>query len=241
MISITGRRVFGSRVKLSCRPSPINSARFNSWTAVTIWRIGTSLSVDGVGLLTAAAAPTESTLGISMTCPLVSISAYTLPISRNFMTSRYVAGLLALLAAPVWPQTGQTQDDAMAKQRNAAAAMQDSLAKQQAAVQKQTQQTGTGSFFVLPHAASLGTVTGSVSAPIVAPALVPGCDPLPPGEVESLVGETAERDGLSADLLRTVMKQESGFRPCAVSPKGAMGLMQLMPATAEQLGIEIGR
>jgi soluble lytic murein transglycosylase-like protein len=157
------------------------------------------------------------------------------------MTSRYVAGLLALLAAPMWAQTGQTQDDAMAKQRNAAAAMQDSLAKQQAAVQKQTQQTGTGSFFVLPRAASLGTVTGSVSAPIVAsmaPALVPGCDPLPPGEVESLVGETAERDGLSADLLRTVMKRESGFRPCAVSPKGAMGLMQLMPATAEQLGIE---
>ena len=53
-----------------------------------------------------------------------------------------------------------------------------------------------------------------------------------------MVGETADRDGLSADLLRTVMQRESGFRPCAVSSKGAMGLMQLMPATAEQFGID---
>ena len=51
------------------------------------------------------------------------------------------------------------------------------------------------------------------------------------------MGETSERDGVSPDLLRSVMKQESGFRPCAVSSKGAMGLMQLMPATAEQLGV----
>jgi soluble lytic murein transglycosylase-like protein len=63
------------------------------------------------------------------------------------------------------------------------------------------------------------------------------CDPLPAPKVESLLGETAEREGVSADLLRSVMKQESGFRPCAVSSKGAMGLMQLMPATAEQFGI----
>ena len=153
-------------------------------------------------------------------------------------SNKYVAGLLALLAAPLWAQTSQNQDDAIARQRNAAAAMQDSLAKQQAAVEKQMQQTGgSGSFFVLPRAASLGTVTGTVTAPMVAP-LVPDCDPLPPREVESLVGEPADRDGLSADLLRTVMQRESGFRPCAVSSKGAMGLMQLMPATAEQFGID---
>jgi len=79
-------------------------------------------------------------------------------------------------------------------------------------------------------------VTGSLPAPPATPVML-DCDPLPAPKVESLLGETAEREGVSADLLRSVMKQESGFRPCAVSSKGAMGLMQLMPATAEQFGI----
>jgi soluble lytic murein transglycosylase-like protein len=39
-------------------------------------------------------------------------------------------------------------------------------------------------------------------------------------------------------LLRAVMERESGFHPCAVSPKGAKGLMQLMPDTAAQLGVK---
>ena len=90
---------------------------------------------------------------------------------------------------------------------------------------------------MLPRAVSLGPVSGSVTVPTVA-APWTDCDPLPAPQVDSLVGETAEREGLSADLLRSVMKQESAFRPCAVSSKGAMGLMQLMPSTAEQLGIQ---
>jgi len=114
--------------------------------------------------------------------------------------------------------------------------MQESLAKQQASIQRQQGTAGSGGFFALPRAASLGGVTGSLPAPMAMP-IVPDCDPLPAPKVESLLGETAERDGVPADLLRSVMKQESGFRPCAVSSQGAMGLMQLMPATAEQFGI----
>jgi soluble lytic murein transglycosylase-like protein len=63
------------------------------------------------------------------------------------------------------------------------------------------------------------------------------CEPLPKAQAAQLIRETAAREGLTPDLLRAVIGQESSFRPCAVSPKGAMGLMQLMPATAQQLGV----
>jgi soluble lytic murein transglycosylase-like protein len=54
---------------------------------------------------------------------------------------------------------------------------------------------------------------------------------------EPLVQEHAARQSLRPDLVRAVIQVESGFNPEARSPKGAMGLMQLMPATARNLGV----
>ena len=54
---------------------------------------------------------------------------------------------------------------------------------------------------------------------------------------QELAAEAARREGLDERLLISVMETESGFRPCAVSPKGALGLMQLMPATALEWGV----
>lgn len=54
---------------------------------------------------------------------------------------------------------------------------------------------------------------------------------------DDLISEHSRANGVRADLVRAVMQVESGFNPYARSPKGAMGLMQLMPATAKQYGV----
>ena len=54
---------------------------------------------------------------------------------------------------------------------------------------------------------------------------------------DDLVVTHASRNGLRPELVRAVIQVESGFNPRARSPKGAMGLMQLMPATARTLGV----
>jgi cell wall-associated NlpC family hydrolase len=53
-----------------------------------------------------------------------------------------------------------------------------------------------------------------------------------------LFAEASRRTGVSAELLAAVAKVESSFRPDAVSPAGAQGLMQIMPATARGLGVD---
>ena len=58
-----------------------------------------------------------------------------------------------------------------------------------------------------------------------------------PAELEPLIVEAAQVHRLPATLIRAVIKTESNFCSWAVSPKGAMGLMQLMPGTAAFLGV----
>jgi soluble lytic murein transglycosylase-like protein len=52
-----------------------------------------------------------------------------------------------------------------------------------------------------------------------------------------LIDEAAVRYDLNPALIRSVMQTESAFNPSAVSPAGAMGLMQLMPELAEEFGV----
>lgn len=58
------------------------------------------------------------------------------------------------------------------------------------------------------------------------------------GDVLVLLREAAARNRLDPALVRAVVAVESAFRTDAVSPKGAQGLMQLMPATAAALGVQ---
>jgi soluble lytic murein transglycosylase-like protein len=56
-------------------------------------------------------------------------------------------------------------------------------------------------------------------------------------QYEDLISEHSRLNGVRSDLVRAVMQVESAFNPNAISPKGAMGLMQLMPATMRQYGV----
>jgi len=112
----------------------------------------------------------------------------------------------------------------------AQAAMAASLEKQRAAITKQVDSligrptTPAASFFTVPW--------------IDFPSFVlPPCDPLPGEQLDKLVEQSSKQEGVQADLIRGVINQESGGRPCAISFKGAQGLMQLMPATAAQFGV----
>jgi soluble lytic murein transglycosylase-like protein len=78
--------------------------------------------------------------------------------------------------------------------------------------------------FVVPEATSVRTTRPA---------------PLERGRLyDDLIEEHARLNSIRSDLVRAVVQVESGFNPYAVSPKGALGLMQLMPATAQQFGVK---
>jgi soluble lytic murein transglycosylase-like protein len=58
-----------------------------------------------------------------------------------------------------------------------------------------------------------------------------------PSRFDPLIRNTASQFGVDAALVKAVVHVESGFDPRAVSPKGASGLMQLMPQTASRYGV----
>ncbi len=57
-------------------------------------------------------------------------------------------------------------------------------------------------------------------------------------QILNVVNQIAEKHGVDEKLVQALIKQESGFNPKAKSKAGAMGLMQLMPSTAKNLGVQ---
>ncbi len=101
--------------------------------------------------------------------------------------------------------------------------MEPSLAKQRASVRAQVEAAATHST--------------AWAIPMIVPEGA-DCEPVSQPELARMIDDIAPRQNVNPDLVREVARQESGFHPCAVSPKGAAGLMQLMPATQAQFQVK---
>jgi soluble lytic murein transglycosylase-like protein len=116
----------------------------------------------------------------------------------------------------------------------ARAAETGSAALQEASIEKQR-----ASARVQEAAVAARNPSTSVNLPAPSPVLageIP-CERSPASEIREIVDEGARRAGLSAELVRAVVRKESAYNPCASSIKGAQGLMQLMPSVQAQFGV----
>ena len=134
------------------------------------------------------------------------------------------------LAMTAW---GQGQQPAPGFQESVRKAMAASVDKQRASVLKQA---ASAAGRTATPADLFFTVPWPDAVPMVA-AVQPVCDPMPAEQLNALIDENAKKQDLDAQLIRAVIGKESSNRPCVISSKGAQGLMQLMPATADQFGV----
>jgi soluble lytic murein transglycosylase-like protein len=136
------------------------------------------------------------------------------------------------IAPPPQPPALAQQASTQSSAKGAQSQLTQPLAKQRLAAMQQITSvmgkapTPAASFFTVPW----------VETPV--PFNSPPCDPLPDAELNKLALENAQQQGVKQELVRAVIDEESGGRPCAVSWKGAQGLMQLMPETAQELGVK---
>ncbi|MGA2115176.1 MAG: lytic transglycosylase domain-containing protein [Bryobacteraceae bacterium] len=90
---------------------------------------------------------------------------------------------------------------------------------------------------VTRHAVAVRPVAASEVTPRVVPPADAAAAPGSAGNWNEKVAQIAAQHDLPAELLHSVIKVESNYNPRAVSPKGALGMMQLIPATAERFGV----
>jgi soluble lytic murein transglycosylase-like protein len=130
---------------------------------------------------------------------------------------------MVLLALFLMQDSGSQAD-------RARAAMKSSLDLQRASVQKQARTAGASTIPWTPPTLPMSASRQSFM-------FQPLCEPIAQPELSMMIDGAANRSGVEPSVVREVARQESGFRPCVESPKGAQGLMQLMPSTQDQFQV----
>jgi soluble lytic murein transglycosylase-like protein len=150
------------------------------------------------------------------------------------LTPWFTPGASAQTSAP--PAAGSAPHSAGSTptpEAGPAAALRESLAKQRAAMEVQREAAHKQADLLrLDPLVNHTSATQSASQPVEF-----DCDPISDTDVTPIVETAAKANNLETGLLRAVIRQESQFYPCAVSDKGAEGLMQLMPSTSQQFGV----
>jgi soluble lytic murein transglycosylase-like protein len=139
------------------------------------------------------------------------------------MTRQLVLFLAGAALACAQPSTN-FEESVRAAMAPAVARQRTAVQKQVAAVSRTRPEASGSSFFTVPF---VKTEAGFAD-----------CDPLPSGELDPLIESAASKSGVDAQLVRAVIERESAGRPCALSARGAEGLMQLMPDTAEDFDVQ---
>ena len=82
------------------------------------------------------------------------------------------------------------------------------------------------------------TVNKAIQEAMAAQSAVSAKQPASKAQILNVVSQISKKHGIDEKLVQALIKQESGFNPKAKSKAGAMGLMQLMPQTAKNLGVK---
>lgn len=79
--------------------------------------------------------------------------------------------------------------------------------------------------------------TDAKSGRLVRTVVAPPAPRVAPARLTEMVDRIASQQGVEAPLVHSVIQAESNYNPSAVSPKGALGIMQLIPSTARRFGV----
>ena len=139
------------------------------------------------------------------------------------------AGCAPVVFAQAPPKASQTQQ--------VRAAMAQALQQQRESVLTQVQAQRVHQQIPRPSVSHVTSSGGGFTMAAPWRPFSANCAAIPPATLATHIQESADEFGISSRLLHAVVETESGFVPCAVSPKGAVGLMQIIPATGQLLGL----